>query len=264
MNHDIISDIFEWLDWKIVLNISTVSKLFNQVSNNHIYWKNNFKKEFCDDILKYENIFCSENYKEIFVNYFKLRNCFGSLKIVDKKNLTLEEFIKKKEIIIHHDYELKQIPLNISLLPNLLNLFLFSNKINSNFHELRSIKNLQKLYLCSNDIKEFPKEILQQINLKILDLSFNLISEIPTNLIELNCLVTLNFSHNRINKIPKNIEQLSNLEELYLQYNNIKKIPKNIINLTKLTKLNLSRNMITIIPNGIIQMEDLQYFSTDH
>ena len=153
-------------------------------------------------------------------------------------------------------WNLKQ---DIYTLYNLKELFLHNNnQIKDIPKEIGNLTNLQLLNLSNNDIKDIPKEIGNLTDLQELDLSNNKIEEIPKEIGNLTNLLELNLNYNQIKEIPKEIGNLTNLLELYLMNNQIKEIPKEIGDLTNLQKLYLNDNQIKEIPKEIGNLTNLQ------
>ncbi|MDM8521290.1 COR domain-containing protein [Anaerolineales bacterium HSG6] len=154
-------------------------------------------------------------------------------------------------------YRLSQLPPEIGLLTNLINLDISGNQLNGLPTEIGLLTNLINLDISGNQLSDLPTEIGLLTNLINLDISGNQLSGLPTEIEELTNLKTLNLSYNQLNWLNSKIGQLTNLIELNLSRNSLGGLPPEIGQLTNLIELNLSRNKLNDLPPEIGQLTNL-------
>ena len=177
--------------------------------------------------------------------------------------------------------ELKVIPLQISKLSQLQELYLEDNLLQSvpnfisKFSELRflNVKNniltdipesicklsqLQELFFNNNMIETIPESIFKLSKLKKLSLKNNLINSIPESFCKLSQLKNLMLDNNNITTLPNAFGHLSQLEFLYLNNNKIETLPESLGNLSKLLTLELNNNsQIKSLPESLSNLSSL-------
>lgn len=154
--------------------------------------------------------------------------------------------------------KIERIPPQIAKLTNLTVLDLWNNQIEEIPPEIASLTKLTRLRLWNNQIEEIPPEISQLTNLIDLGLSDNQIRKIPAEIGSLTNLEKLGLWNNQIEEICPGIGELTNLTELYLWSNQIEEIPVEIANLTNLTSLGIGENKIHEIPAEIASLIKLE------
>ncbi len=154
--------------------------------------------------------------------------------------------------------KIERIPPQIAKLTNLTVLDLWNNQIEEIPPEIASLTKLTRLRLWNNQIEEIPPEISQLTNLIDLGLSDNQIRKIPAAIGSLTNLEKLGLWNNQIEEICLGIGKLTNLTELYLWSNQIEEIPVEIANLTNLTSLGIGENKIHEIPAEIASLIKLE------
>ncbi|MDX2360365.1 MAG: leucine-rich repeat domain-containing protein [Crocinitomicaceae bacterium] len=161
-----------------------------------------------------------------------------------KKDQDIGEILKNKEnkeritVLNLSDLDLKEVPLEILLFPN-----------------------LQALDLSSNDIEELPDELFTINSLRCLDVGFNLLSSLSDSIVNLKNLFHLDISANRYHGFPPSILGLTSLEQLFIGQNDIQVIPQEIGKLKELTYLNIPYANLSTLSNSICELYKLEHLN---
>lgn len=231
-----------------ILNCNLACKLFNDVINCNLFWKN-----ICiRDLTKYEidNMIHNNNYFDLYTKWFNIRKFINDTSYLDTDN---------NESAIVQLYNEKYLNTYYSEFTRTYFLIKPCNKFRNNGLTLpKSIKyltNLVKLEINNYDLQTIPIELSLLNNLVSIDLSDNKITFIPNEICHMQHLVTLNLHRNKIKSIPHDINHLTSLTDLDLSRNFIDHIPPSLYKLEKVTQINLSENFITEISNDFILMK---------
>ncbi|XP_073988011.1 uncharacterized protein isoform X1 [Rhodnius prolixus] len=146
------------------------------------------------------------------------------------------------------NFKLNTIPLNLTQIKFLLNLYLDKNLLQSLPVEIAQLENLEVLALDYNKLNEFPPILLLLTTLVKINLSYNPLKEIPSQIKELQNLEVLWINNTQISRLPPEIGQLSKLDTLGARCNNIEFIPREILELGSLRWLTLRGNKIKCLP----------------
>ncbi|MFX1535390.1 MAG: leucine-rich repeat domain-containing protein [Promethearchaeota archaeon] len=178
------------------------------------------------------------------------------------------------------DLDLSSAPSWILAIPQLQELDLSWNKLNSlceTFEQLQSLQilnlrrnklrslpeafgnltQLVELYLWNNQLSSLPESFGNLTNLKELDLYENQLNTLPKTFENLTKLETLWLSENKLHSLPESFGNLVNLKELYLQENQLSSLPKSFYQLTNLQTLNLGDNQFTTLPGSFENLRNL-------
>ncbi len=137
--------------------------------------------------------------------------------------------------------------------PQLLNLNLSNNKIQTLSNELGKISKLESINLDNNELTSLPDGISILYNLKELTAANNHLSYVPSNLGQSHNLERINLSENMITDIPEEIGNCPGLWEVKLNDNKITSIPGSFGNLRDGVSVYLHNNEIQgSIPEALI------------
>ena len=150
------------------------------------------------------------------------------------------------------------IPIINQELPNLTDLSLDNNIIESLPDSIGSLSNLYYLYLSNNNITIVPDSIENLSNLRYLYLNNNNITTLPDTIGNLSNLKWLDLDNNNITIVPDSIGNLSNLNQLNLNNNNLESLHDSIGNHDNLIVLFLNNNNFTIVPEAIANLPYLR------
>lgn len=148
----------------------------------------------------------------------------------EKKLLKILENLKcnpKNIVNLDLSYlDLKELPKEISLCSNLVELNLSNNLLNENsdFSCLRKLTKLKTINLNLNNFKEFPKSIFHISKIEHLSLGTNNIIAIPNDIKKLVRLKTLEISYNEISYLPSYLFEIKSLKEIWIEGNKISKL----------------------------------------
>ncbi|XP_067211233.1 leucine-rich repeat-containing protein 39-like [Linepithema humile] len=195
-----------------------------------------------------------------------------------------------KSMKIMH-YDLPELPLQITCLKNLTNLYMTSLRISSlpkefgnlpllhldlSYNNLRGSEqfawewlmqapirnNLRELNLNHNYIKFLPKELGTLPHLMYLDLSSNHLGKYNRKAWEWleqtevkNKLLRLYLSDNLLTELPPQIGKLNALFTLWLAGNKLKCLPESIANLENLRLFDLSDNDLLYLPGSVSHLK---------
>lgn len=183
---------------------------------------------------------------------------------------------------------LTTLPEVIYRFPNLEELFLSDNDIESIDLDMARLPKLRHLDLSKNILRDNSIAIRKNKSLKLLNLQMNLITDIPraarnckkletlwlgnshmsgltnASFRKLKSVKDINFYKAEINTLPKGIRKMRRLEVLDLYYNKLETLPKSITKLKKLTHLAVSHNQITALPPRIDRMKSVHTLYAHH
>ncbi|KAL3877356.1 hypothetical protein ACJMK2_035078 [Sinanodonta woodiana] len=132
------------------------------------------------------------------------------------------------------------------------------NNITSLPDEFEKVPNLSEVYLNENKLESLPDSICKLRRLKILKLTGNLLVTLPKNFGEINSLETLYLEENKLKKLPETMGLLGSLQHLELESNKISELPLGIGRLLSLEVLNLSKNKLEKLPDTFGDMPKLK------
>lgn len=194
----------------------------------------------------------------------------------------IEQAAKDKATTLNlHGKELTELPSEIGLLTNLVELTLSYNDLISLPPEIGKLTNLIKLDLYNNQLRELPSEIRQLTNLRILELRNNKLAALPPEIGQLKNLIELYIGYNSLTELPPEIGQLAKLKILscgrgfrikmnpiseededdyyyHHEANKLTILPPQIGQLSNLEKLDLSKNNLKILPQQIDKLTNLK------
>ncbi|MFD2865378.1 leucine-rich repeat domain-containing protein [Mucilaginibacter antarcticus] len=183
--------------------------------------------------------------------------------------------------------EIRELPPELLLLPNLRKVSLLGNLIATIPKWIKSVKGLQEMDLSSNVLTELPAELSQLPNLRELILSGNHLTAGGLEpLFDMPWLTRLELHRNDISYIDPKVENLANLKELDIGNNPLVKLPvefsqlKNLVTLSagilprlawndtfailaqlpRLSKLSAFYNGFGKIPDGLLKLGQVHYF----
>ncbi|KAI9233678.1 MAG: hypothetical protein BYD32DRAFT_465112 [Podila humilis] len=154
---------------------------------------------------------------------------------------------------------IQEIPPDIKVLTNLLELSLRDNLLSSVPVEITHLKVLQKLSLANNRFHEPPASIAGFSQLSWLSLACNTLTWLPDSFSQLQKLTSLDLQRNRFIAIPDCVFELKSLTILLLQKNRITTISPKIGQCTQLVSLNLSYNRLQHLPIEMKECKSLQH-----
>ncbi|KAF8566827.1 hypothetical protein P879_08480, partial [Paragonimus westermani] len=154
---------------------------------------------------------------------------------------------------------------DIGSLTELVELFLYENKLVSLPSQICKLRKLQKLWLQENCLLSLPVELGLCTKLIHLDLRHNrLEGPLPAAITRLLSLTQLFLTYNKLNDIS-GIGRLTKLQTLVVKSNNLQgRISDCIGQLTDLKTLDLSKNRLTEIPDEISGCKHLIRFLVDY
>ena len=139
--------------------------------------------------------------------------------------------------------QLTQIPHEISRFTQLVEIFLYDNKLTEFPPELCLLSSLQWLQLNKNRLRTLPSDFGQlATNLNMLNLNDNQLQELPPAIGQLTALVTLDVKGNRLQTLPAEIFGLTQLRLLNLAENRLTRLAPDIGRLVNLEHLKLEHN----------------------
>lgn len=159
---------------------------------------------------------------------------------------------------------LKELPIEILELSNLVRIDLSNNQISIIPSELGKLSNLQHLQLDNNQISDLPDSIGELRNLVSLYIRSNKLRTLPNTIGELSNLKYLHLYDNYLTFIPDTIGKLSNLQTLSIWNNNLKEVTETIGQLRQLKRLTLSHNQISILPFSITNLTNLEELNLEN
>jgi len=148
-------------------------------------------------------------------------------------------------------------------LPNIRELNLRRNQIETLPETIGNLGSLRILYLDRNHLTALPEAIGNLRDLQELSLGRNQIETLPETIGRLRNLKKLTMPANLLTTLPKEIGNLRNLEGLYLAENRLTILPKTIGKLRRLRMLFLDRNQLTTLPKEIGNLNNLRALGVD-
>lgn len=228
MDTDTLFNIFNFLQPNDLINCFYVSKQFNEMAHNNVYWKQFIGNEFTDDVPM-----TNDNYYERYMKHGLLAS------FLRDHHLTLDG-IRKNNYLYMRYYNYGEVHLeNISELLIDIKMLHFGGDRITSISGFEDMINVKKFYAHYNWLTSVPS-LGKLVNLKI---------------IQLHC--------NKLESVPLGIENLTKLESLTLEYNEIKYIPKEMGNLVSLNSLSLHMNPLESISYEIDNLVNLKSISID-
>ncbi|KAF9105623.1 hypothetical protein BGX29_011828 [Mortierella sp. GBA35] len=154
---------------------------------------------------------------------------------------------------------IQEIPPEIKVLTNLIELSLRDNLLTTLPIEITNLRLLQKLSLANNRLQEPPEPIAAFSQLIWLSLANNTLTTLPDSFAQLQKLTSLDLQRNRFVTIPDCVFAMRSLTILLLQKNRITTISPKIGYCTQLVSLNLSYNRIQHLPVEMKECRNLQH-----
>jgi leucine-rich repeat protein SHOC2 len=142
---------------------------------------------------------------------------------------------------------LNEIPIEISKMKKLTELFLEGNPIFEISKEFFKIKKLDRKMNFTNQIN-FTEKLDENYCLHLEDQN---IEQIILKFEKSDSIKSLNLSKNQLRSVSSDIGDFSSLIELNLSKNSIRNFPPEIGKLFELTRLDISDNKISVIPKGV-------------
>jgi Leucine-rich repeat (LRR) protein len=201
--------------------------------------------------------------------------------------LTTMDTLKVKSLTLGKSL-LTAVPEVIYRFPNLEQLFLVDNDIETVSLDMARLPKLRHLDLSQNLLRDGSITISKNKSLKLLNVQKNLIRDIPRAAVNCKRLETLwlgnnqlsgltnasfsrlksvkdlNFYKGNVAFLPKGIRKMRNLEVLDLYYNKLEILPKSITKLKHLTHFAVSHNQITALPMRIDKLKRVHTLYAHH
>ncbi|MBO9613742.1 MAG: leucine-rich repeat domain-containing protein [Dyadobacter sp.] len=163
------------------------------------------------------------------------------------------------------DNDIETIDLDMSRLPKLRHLDLSKNVLRENGITISKNKSLQLLNVQKNLIRDIPRAARNCKGLETLWLGNNQLTDLTNaSFSKLKSVKDLNFYKGEVAALPKGIRKMRRLEVLDLYYNKLETLPKSITKLKKLTHLAVSHNQITALPSRIDRMKSVHTLYAHH
>lgn len=127
---------------------------------------------------------------------------------------SLDRALINPEVVFHLDLSrsrIKEFPVDIFRLDNLLSLNLSKNKLKT-LPDLKELDGLEELNIAKNKFTEFPVTITQIKSLKKLDIGGNEIVDIPEEITALENLETWSAWGNEFSEIPSYLKEMQHLK----------------------------------------------------
>eukprot|EP01102_Stenamoeba_stenopodia_P005678 TRINITY_DN16421_c0_g1_i1.p1 TRINITY_DN16421_c0_g1~~TRINITY_DN16421_c0_g1_i1.p1 ORF type:complete len:447 (+),score=102.36 TRINITY_DN16421_c0_g1_i1:157-1497(+) len=153
---------------------------------------------------------------------------------------------------------LQSLPGEIEQLVNLKAFFLHNNQLKTLPPQISKLRKLQNLTLHGNMLKTLPEEIGLLSNLKRLIISYNKLEQLPDAFCRLHSLEELFLSSNDLSHLPNEIGRLTALRELVVRNNRLEQLPSSIGQLRSLCWADFNNNQIASLPNSITLLTSLQ------
>ncbi len=183
---------------------------------------------------------------------------------------------------------LTSVPEVIYRFPNLEELFLSDNDIETVNLDMARLPRLRQLDLSKNILRDNSIAISKNKSLQLLNLQKNLITDIPraarnckrletlwlgnnrmtgltnASFRKLKPVKDLNFYKTEIAILPTGIRKMRRLEVLDLYYNKLEVLPKSITKLKRLTHFAVSHNQLTALPTRIDKLKHVHTLYAHH
>jgi Leucine-rich repeat (LRR) protein len=132
------------------------------------------------------------------------------------------------------------------------------------FPKISLLGNVTELWLSSNRLFALPPEIGQLVKLKVLALDDNQLPAVPPSIGQLTGLRELGLASNLLSAVPAEIGDLARLKELRLDNNSLQALPAQIVALSQLSYLTVAGNRLTALPQGIGALVRLRALEVGH
>ncbi|SEI41988.1 Leucine Rich Repeat [Dyadobacter sp. SG02] len=203
------------------------------------------------------------------------------------KALATKDTLRVKSLSLGQSL-LTAIPDVVYRFPNLEELFLVDNDIETAYLDMARLPKLRHLDLTRNMLTYNNLRITKNKSLKLINLQKNLITDIPRGARNCKKLETLwlgnnqmtgltnasfrklksvkdiNFYKAQLTMLPKGIGKMRGLEVLDVYYNKIETLPKSITKLKRLTHLAVSHNQLTALPKRIDRLKSVHTLYAHH
>ena len=188
---------------------------------------------------------------ELCTNVEMIRNVCASIK-------TLQHFD------VSHN-QLKDLPLDISLLTELKTLNCSHNELSDMADLFGQLNHLKEINLSFNHFKNLPNVIYKFKYLIRLNCEHNSIAKIDHDLVNLKRLKFLVFDHNQLESVDNiDFEQVKKLEYIHMAHNQLIKFPRGLHSLHYLKNVNLSYNRLTSFPIDLFLVNTLDVLNLSH
>lgn len=163
------------------------------------------------------------------------------------------------------DNDIETVNLDMARLPKLRHLDLSKNIIKDNGIAISKNKSLQLLNLQKNFVTDIPRAARNCKKLETLWLGNNRISGLSNaSFRKLKPVKDLNFYKAEIAVLPRGIRKMRRLEVLDLYYNKLETLPKSVTRLKRLTHLAVSHNQLSELPARIDRMKRVHTIYAHH
>lgn len=155
----------------------------------------------------------------------------------------------------------KKINKFLSRFPNLEDLNLSNNQLNTLPKHLLKLKLIQQLSVQANTLTHLPSNLHKLSELKYLDLSSNEeldLENTAPDFFKLKKLHTLKLKNNKLTTLPIVLYRAISLKKLDCSNNELSTISNKILQLTRLNHFDASNNKLNNLPNGFSLLENLR------
>lgn len=121
-----------------------------------------------------------------------------------------------------------------------------------------ALPNLVQLELADNALETLPDGLGALRSLRTLIISNNKLRKLPASICTLSALETLDARGNRLTALPASIGQLGALQRLWLNDNAITELPLSVQSLARLEELQLARNQLRALSHALGQCRALR------
>lgn len=196
------------------------------------------------------------------VEFPKLRGVRSLRKLAMTDNLlTLQKMPASPpnlEDLVLTSNRIQTLPSEISGYTRLKKLNLTSNQVSALPPEIGKLQALEELSLYKNRIEKLPTEIYRLKKLRIIDLYYNQLSELDTAIRNWTRMEILYAANNGLFTLPDNLGALKNLRELYIHHNRLSSLPASIGELDSLRVLRANDNLLVELPESILRLRNLE------
>lgn len=201
--------------------------------------------------------------------------------------LAVKDTLKIKSLMLNQSL-LTSIPDVIYRFPNLEQLFLADNDIETGHIDMARLPKLRDLDVSKNYFKQNGLTISPNKSLRLLNMQKNLITDIPyaarnckrleslwlgnnrlsalndASFKKLKRVKNINFYKAEVTVLPKGIRKMRRLEVVDLYYNKLETLPKSMTRLKRLTHLAVSHNQLMTLPARIDRMKRVHTIYAHH